>query len=203
MYEIRSISSRWVGALSDVLDEKTHEKRKRILEAALFLVLRHGLRGTTMEAIAREAHIAKPTLYAQFPDKDAVFAALVDAVMDDLLAAYDSGMRGEGDISERVGAALARQYAVLARTLDDSPHAAELMSEHRRAGMKFREKDLRAEAEIAAELRQAGAAETETLSSIVCAAAYGIALKTRDEARMTAGIKLMCRRLIDPALRGQ
>lgn len=187
--------------MADVADDRVVEKRRRIVDAARFLVLRNGLRGTTMEAIAREAGIAKPTLYAQFPDKDAVFAGIVDTMMDDLLAAYDSGMAGSGDISERVGAALAGQYAVLARTLAGSPHASELMSEHKRVGPKFREKDLRAETEIAAELRAAGANEPEALTRIIVAAAYGIALKTSDEAVMIAGIKLACRRLIEPELR--
>jgi len=184
--------------LSDAADDKVNEKRRRIVDAARFLVLRHGLRGTTMEAIAREAQIAKPTLYAQFADKDAVFAGIVDTMMDDLLAAYDRGMQGDGDIAERVGNALAGQYGVLARTLAGSPHAGELMSEHKRAGMKFREKDLRAEGEIADLLRVSGADDPDALAKLICAAAYGIALKTPDEATMVAGIKLLCRRMIGP-----
>ncbi|MDB5587466.1 MAG: TetR/AcrR family transcriptional regulator [Devosia sp.] len=186
--------------MSETADGKTQEKRRRILEAARFLVLRNGLRGTTMEAIARETGIAKPTLYAQFADKDAIFVGIVDTIMDDLLAAYDSGMAGDGDIPERVGAALAGQYVVLARTLAGSPHAGELMSEHKRVGVRFRDKDLRAEAEIGAELRAAGVGEPELLTRVVCAAAYGIAFKITDEAQMVAGIKLMCRRLIEPEL---
>ncbi len=47
-------------------------KRDAIITAAGNLMLKHGLRGTSMEAIAREARIAKPTLYAYFPDKEAV-----------------------------------------------------------------------------------------------------------------------------------
>ena len=39
-------------------------KRETILRAASTLFLKHGLRGTSMEAIARAAGIAKPTLYA-------------------------------------------------------------------------------------------------------------------------------------------
>ena len=39
-------------------------------------MLRDGLRGTTMEAIARQAGIAKATLYAQYPDKEAVFVGI-------------------------------------------------------------------------------------------------------------------------------
>ena len=52
-------------------------KREAILAAARTLFLKHGLRGTSMEAIAREAGIAKPTLYAYFPDKAAIFSALL------------------------------------------------------------------------------------------------------------------------------
>ena len=180
-------------------DDRTSEKRRRILEAARFLVLRNGLRGTTMEAIAREAGIAKPTLYAQFADKDAIFGGIVDELMDDLLAAYDSGMQGAGDVAERIGAALSGQYAVLARTLGGSPHAAELMTEHKRLGLRFRDKDLRAEAEIAGALRAAGVADADVLARVITHAAYGIALKTSDEAEMVAGIKLLCRRMIGPA----
>lgn len=181
------------------MDDRTSEKRRRILEAARFLVLRNGLRGTTMEAIAREAGIAKPTLYAQFADKEAIFLGIADGLLDELLVAYDSGMQGPGDLAERVGEALAGQYLVLARTLAGSPHAAELMTEHKRLGLRFRDKDLRAETEIAEALRAAGAAAPDTLARIVSHAAYGIALKTSDEAEMVAGIKLLCRRMIGPA----
>lgn len=186
--------------MTEIDEARLSEKRRRIIEAARFLVLRNGLRGTTMEAIAREAQIAKPTLYAQFADKDAVFAGIVDTLMDDLLAAYDAGMQGQGDLAGRVGAALSGQYAVLARVLAGSPHAQELMSEHKRAGLKFREKDLRAESEIAQALRDAGAAEPEMLAKVLCAAAYGIAFKIADEAAMVAAIMLLCRRMIDGAL---
>ena len=186
--------------MSDATDERTLEKRRRIVEAARMLMLRHGLRGTTMEAIARQAQIAKPTLYAQFADKDAIFGGVVDTLMDDLMAAYDAGMRGEGDLADRIGNALAGQYVALRQALAGSPHASELMGEHKRAGMRFREKDLRAEGEIAAELRAAGAAQPDMLAKAIFAAAYGMALKLTDEAQMAAGIRLMCRRMIGPEL---
>ena len=63
------------------------ERRARIVDAARHLILRQGLRATTMEAIAREARIAKPTLYGYFPDKEAVFAAIIQALVDDIRAA--------------------------------------------------------------------------------------------------------------------
>ena len=182
--------------MPDVAPDRAGERRRRILEAARFLVLRHGLRGTTMEAIAREAQIAKPTLYAQFPDKDAIYAAIVDGLADDLQGAFDAGMEAQGDVADRIGAALAGQFTVLAQALDGSPHAPELMSEHKRAGVKFREGDERASARIVAALDSAGFAQPAELGRLVMAAAYGIALKTSDQAAMAAGIRLLCRRMM-------
>jgi AcrR family transcriptional regulator len=83
------------------------ERRARIVDAARHLILRQGLRATTMEAIAREAKIAKPTLYGYFPDKEAVFSAIIQALGDELLAAFKAALAGEGDVASRIGAALA------------------------------------------------------------------------------------------------
>lgn len=186
--------------MSDGGVEKAGEKRRRTVEAARYLILRHGLRGTTMEAIAREARIAKPTLYAQFADKDAVFAAIVDSLLDELLEAFHAGMAGDGDLAERIGDALAGQFAALNRALAGSPHATELMGEHRRAGEKFREKDDEAHQALATALAKAGVKHATDLAHIVMAASYGLALKARDEAEMVRAIKLLCHRMIAPEL---
>ncbi|SHG01530.1 TetR/AcrR family transcriptional regulator [Devosia limi] len=186
--------------MTEAATDRVKEKRRRILDAARFLVLKQGLRATSMEAIAREARIAKPTLYAQFTDKDAVFSGIIDEMIGDLLAAYDSGMAGGGDIAERVGAALAGKYGVIAGVLAGSAHAAELYDEHNRLAGRFRAVDERVRDEIAAELRGAGVADAEALARLVLASAYGIARKFGSEAEVGAGIRLMCRRLIGPEL---
>ena len=180
--------------------DKAGEKRRRVIEAARYLILRNGLRGTTMEAIAREAQIAKPTLYAQFADKDAVFAAIVDGMLDELMTAFRLGMDSEGDLADRIGAAPAGQFTTLNRALAGSPHASELMSEHRRAGEKFREKDEAAHDEVAAALTAAGVENAGYLAHLVMAASYGLALKAKDEAEIEAAIKLLCRRVLGPEL---
>ena len=77
-------------------DPRAKEKRRRIIEAAWRLALRSGLRATTMEALAREAGVAKGTLYAHFPDKDAVFDGVIADLMVELAAAFDRGMRSDG-----------------------------------------------------------------------------------------------------------
>ncbi|HTM78149.1 MAG TPA: helix-turn-helix domain-containing protein [Devosia sp.] len=177
------------------------EKRRRILDAARFLILRQGLRGTSMEAIAREAGIAKPTLYAQFADKDAIFGGIVDAMIGELVAAYGNGMAGSGAVSERIGAALAGKYGVIARTLAGSPHAGELYDEHNRVAERFRAVDDKVQGEIAAALSAAGVADGAGLARLLLAAAYGLARKLGSEAEMAAAIRLLCHRLIEPELR--
>ncbi len=178
------------------------EKRRRILDAARSVMLREGFRGATMEGIARAAGIAKPTLYAQFADKEAVFAALLEWFLDDLLAAFAEGMETGGDAAERIGAGLAAQYRLLAGMLEGSPHAAELMSEHKRIGLSLADKDAEMMARIEALLAEEGAADPGGLARLVVAAAYGIALKVPEETAMAAGVRLLCARLIRPELRG-
>src|SRR5262245_26635263 len=50
---------------------------ERLRKAAVEAFLQHGFDGTTMEGIARAAGISKRTLYARYPDKHALFAAVV------------------------------------------------------------------------------------------------------------------------------
>ena len=54
----------------------------RILEAGLVLFARHGFPRTSMADIAREAGIARATLYLHFRDKRAVFEALAAALAE-------------------------------------------------------------------------------------------------------------------------
>ena len=100
------------------------ERRRRILDAARRLMLRDCLRGTTMEAIARDAGIAKPTLYAQFADKEAVFTGILDELTDALVAGFDAGMAGPGGVAQRIGAAMAGKYGAIAHVIEGSPFAA-------------------------------------------------------------------------------
>lgn len=52
-------------------------KRRQVVEAAARLFMAQGYGATSMDAIAREAGVSKATLYAYFPGKDTLFAAIV------------------------------------------------------------------------------------------------------------------------------
>ncbi|ODT70195.1 MAG: hypothetical protein ABS75_13885 [Pelagibacterium sp. SCN 63-23] len=182
------------------LADRTLEKRRRILDAARSVMLRDGLRGATMEGIAKAAGIAKPTLYAQFADKDAVFVGLLEWLLGDLMAAFAAGMDSEGNAAERIGAGLVAQYRLLAQMLEGSPHASELMSEHKRMGLSLADADAEMMNRVVALLDQSGVADAAGLARVVVSAAYGIALKVSDPDAMADGIRLTCLRLITPAL---
>ena len=175
-------------------------KREQILEAARNLFLRNGLRGTTMEAIAREAHIAKPTLYAHFADKDAVFLAIVEQLLAAKIAAFDAGLDGDGPVEARVGAALAAEFAVIAATLAGSPHADELFSAHRQGSELFRRSDERVATRLQAELAEAGVTEAHGLARLLLDASFGLAQKAIGRTDLGADIRLLATRLIGPAL---
>lgn len=52
-------------------------KDTRILDTAFELFMRHGYRKVSMSDIAEAIGVSRPTLYASYPNKDAIFAALV------------------------------------------------------------------------------------------------------------------------------
>jgi AcrR family transcriptional regulator len=53
------------------------EVEERILDAASKVFLERGFDGASIDEIAVEAHAGKPTIYARFPGKEALFGAVV------------------------------------------------------------------------------------------------------------------------------
>ena len=177
------------------------DKREMILQAAGELLLRHGLRGTSMEAIARQARVAKPTLYAYFPDKQAIFAALTADLIAGWKEDFLAALRGDGDIVQRIGAALVAKHKGAMRLLADSPHAAELYSEHDRlAGGQFRHLDAALAAALEHELSAAGIVRARLLTQLLLAASFGIGHKAQSPAELGPALRLLTERLVRPEL---
>lgn len=72
-------------------EERQNRKREKILEGALRAFLRNGY-AANMDVIAAEGGVAKQTIYTYFKDKESLFAALVDRLMDRFVLA---GMTAE------------------------------------------------------------------------------------------------------------
>lgn len=178
-------------------------KREAILRAAQYLLLKHGLRGTSMEAIARQAQIAKPTLYAYFPDKTAIFQTLVDAVIAEWRDNFVAALGGDGDIVQRVGAALTAKNKGAMRLINASPHAAELYDAHDRGSAEqFRSFEAEVAAALEAALGEAGVVRARLVTQLLLAASFGIGHKATNPAELGPALRLLAERLVRPELPG-
>ena len=176
-------------------------RKEAMLDAAQTLILKHGLRGTSMEAIARQAGIAKPTLYAYFPDKPAVFAAVLERLIGAWRAEFLSALGSDGDVVQRIAAALTAKHKAARRLLDSSPHAEELYEEHDRGGAaQFDAFDAELAAQVEAELAAAGVARARLVTQFFLAASYGIGRRAQSVAELGPAFRLLAERLLRPEL---
>ncbi len=187
--------------MADSPRQSSAKRRQRILEAARYCVLRQGLKATGMELIAREAAVAKGTLYAYFPDKEAVIDALEEALCIELTRGVAAGLAGEGDVAARVGAALTNKHKTLARWAGDSPHAADLLGETSRpAGPRLRAVEQMLEAAITSGFEEAGMARPRQFAQLLIAAADGISRRATSVSEIGPAIRLLTTRVLRPEL---
>lgn len=177
------------------------ERRRRILDAARRLILKQGLRATTMEAIAREAGIAKPTLYAYFADKDAVFRGIADELAAAVRIGFGAALEGDGDAVTRIGNGLAAKYRIIARQLENSPHADALFSSHERsAATALGALEAQIETAIVGVLAAAGCVRPRPLTQLLLASAHGVGRRA-GAAEVGPAIRLLAERLLRPEFR--
>lgn len=96
------------------------------MRAATVLFRRYGFRKTSVDLIAREAEVAKPTLYAHFADKEAIFVAVCQHVMDGILAAA-AAASAQPRVVDRIAAILAAKFTTIFEIVHASAHARELL----------------------------------------------------------------------------
>ena len=100
---------------------------KRVLAAALTLFGRHGFQRTSMADIAREAGIARATLYLRFSEKSALFEALASSLIDEALARAEAAWIVGAPLSRNIAATLLAKDLVFFHMLSATPHGAELL----------------------------------------------------------------------------
>lgn len=173
------------------------DRRAEILDAAEELFVRNGLRRTSMEAIAARAGIAKPTLYAYFADKAAVFDALAGRVAGEWRTAFLAALEGDGDVAQRIGAALVAKHKALHLLFAGSPHAAEIYGAHEEGGApQLAALDAELAERIERELQSAGASEARLVTQVLLAASAGIARRARSAAELGPALRLLAERLL-------
>lgn len=173
------------------------EKRAEILGAARQLALRHGLAGVTMEAIAKEARVAKPTLYKYYGDRSAVFSALVTELLVQLHGKFSAALNGPGTTSERIAAALVAKYAAVTEFMAGSPHADELYNEHDLlTAPQVTVAEAEADAAVVRVLREGGVKDAEAVARVVIGGAYGIFRKARSGEEIGPAVRMLVARVV-------
>ncbi|MBL8632308.1 MAG: TetR/AcrR family transcriptional regulator [Myxococcales bacterium] len=114
------------------LDPRRAATRTRIVEEATRLFSQYGFRLTSVDAIAAAAGCAKPTLYAHFPDKDALFLAVCEHVLSGILARAEAAATSNKPMEQQLCAALSAKYTYLFELVHATPHAAELLGSSNR-----------------------------------------------------------------------
>jgi AcrR family transcriptional regulator len=160
-------------------------RRAEILDAALRVFGQYGYRRAAMDDIAREAGIAKGTIYLSFASKEEVFLALGQRLAQRMLAGAEAVSRQPGATADKLAAMHAAWFGTYAETISHSPHASELLdAKHRLSGnlvsdamSRYRQlvRDVLAEAVAAGELDLKPAGLTaDTAAGLLIAAARGL-----------------------------
>jgi TetR/AcrR family transcriptional regulator, regulator of autoinduction and epiphytic fitness len=160
-------------------------RRTEILDAALRVFGQYGYRRTSVDDIAREAGIAKGTVYLSFASKEEVFQALAERLSQRMLTGAEAASHRSGTTADKLAAMHAAWFGTYAETISRSPHAAELLDAKHRlsAGLaadgatRYRRlvRDVLAEADATGELDLEHAGLTaDTASELLIAAARGL-----------------------------
>ena len=100
------------------MERKREETRRKIIAAAVGLFNQRGLADTTMEQIAQAADIAKGTLYAYFPSKEAIIVAFLQATFQERSPARTAQLRDLADTPARMRLIFADLVAGVQRQKD-------------------------------------------------------------------------------------
>jgi AcrR family transcriptional regulator len=132
---------------------------KRALRTAEELFKSVGFRAVTMELVAREANVAKATLYSYFKNKDELYLVVCARMAGILRGAVEQALLKPGaSLDARLADAVIAKQRPIFSLVRGSPHAAELFSyTHSLAGEIFCKLDQ----EIVEMLRTAMAADGE------------------------------------------
>ena len=160
-------------------------KRAAILDAAMKLFSQYGYRRTSIDDIAREAEIAKGTVYLSFKSKEEIFRALCESLIERSESAVKLARERRAPIDERLVAILEAKFGFLFETVYRSAHAAELMdSKNRLSADLFAQSGrryMRVLREVIEEAMRAGELalsrmeiDSDDLAQMLVAAAHGI-----------------------------
>lgn len=103
-------------------------KEVAIEAEALKLIVRHGFRKVRMGEIAGACRIARPTLYAVFPNKEAILTSIIRRHTRDKLALTQRKLKDLTGVGERLAYIFDEWIIKPYASVSDAEHAADLAS---------------------------------------------------------------------------
>jgi len=100
-------------------EKRRNQSREEILVAARKVLLRKGIAGTTLDAVAAEVGVSKAALYYYFPSKDALFFELVFGNLERQAKAVRDAVEEAGSGADALGAIIRESVNAFTPRLDD------------------------------------------------------------------------------------
>lgn len=142
------------------------DRQQEILEAAIDVFSRYGVRKTTMGDIAEQARISRQTLYARYANKEEIIAAAMQLITDKVISDIADAWRSADTISEKLDIFLDIAVVRFFEQIRQMPDSRDLMTGHGEAAAAVDEAAAEAKIGLLADLFEArGAALTAHGSS--------------------------------------
>ena len=103
---------------------------QQVRRAAVDVFGQHGLRGTSMAMIAEAVGVSRPALYQWFDNREDVFRAAMELVLDESADAAVASLRDADSLVDALAGWLRHGFADGYAGLADSPHGDELLEAH-------------------------------------------------------------------------
>ncbi|SMC81547.1 TetR/AcrR family transcriptional regulator [Pedobacter nyackensis] len=81
---------------------ETDKKREAIIEGAIKRFIHYGINKTTMNEIAEDLSVSKPSLYYYFPDKSSLILGVIDKIFNDYFSILEQHQPTIMSIEERM-----------------------------------------------------------------------------------------------------
>lgn len=104
------------------------EREEKIVEAAVGVFSRYGVKRTTMNDIAREAGVVRQTLYNVYASKDDVLRATIRWYADRSLAATEAECADAATLGDKLDIAFKHLIVAPYELIHATPHAADILS---------------------------------------------------------------------------
>ncbi len=104
-----------------------HEKEKNILDAAMRLFSRYGVKRTSMGDLANEAGISRQTLYNAFSNKDEILRAHIQLYTENAIAEVETGLEATNGLSAQLDLVFDKMVVVGFDMVRATPNAEDIV----------------------------------------------------------------------------